>query len=70
MIARDPAMREKVALNEAGAQLWGLVVRGRSREAQGEPLGDVLSGGIVEPISLLQHGFDSPTGLTWWRVKV
>jgi hypothetical protein len=33
--ARDPAMREKVGLNEAGAQLWGLVVRRGSRKRDG-----------------------------------
>ena len=32
MAARDPAMCEKVGLNETGAPLWGLVGRGGSRK--------------------------------------
>ena len=31
-MARDPAMREKVALNETDSGLWGLVARGRFRK--------------------------------------
>jgi len=27
-----------------------------------KPLGDILNAGIVEPISLPKHGFESPTG--------